>query len=63
VVEGTPLLREHPVKSWIEGSNPSVSANSAYHGRFFFVFLIRKANSFELFSAHQLTSEPTKEGG
>jgi hypothetical protein len=28
VVEGTPLLREHAVKNCIEGSNPSVSANS-----------------------------------
>lgn len=25
-VEGTPLLREHLAKNWIEGSNPSVSA-------------------------------------
>ncbi len=27
MVEGTPLLREHLGKTWIEGSNPSVSAN------------------------------------
>ena len=26
MVEGTPLLREHLGKTWIEGSNPSVSA-------------------------------------
>ena len=29
MVEGTPLLREHAVKSCIEGSNPSVSANKS----------------------------------
>ncbi len=38
-VEGTPLLREHPGKTWIEGSNPSVSAkqlaNKRPSGRFF----------------------------
>jgi hypothetical protein len=28
VVEGTPLLREHLAKNWIEGSNPSVSASA-----------------------------------
>ncbi len=26
VVEGTPLLRAHLGKTWIEGSNPSFSA-------------------------------------
>jgi hypothetical protein len=28
VVEGTPLLREHLVKNWIQGSNPCVSASN-----------------------------------
>jgi hypothetical protein len=28
VVEGTPLLRVHPGKTWIQGSNPCVSANT-----------------------------------
>ena len=39
MVEGTPLLRVHPGKTWIEGSNPSVSAkqqaNKRLSGRFF----------------------------
>ena len=29
MVEGTPLLREHLGKTWIEGSNPSVSARTS----------------------------------
>lgn len=28
MVEGTPLLRVHPVKNWIQGSNPCVSAKN-----------------------------------
>ena len=33
MVEGTPLLREHLVKNWIQGSNPCVSASTtAYIG-------------------------------
>jgi hypothetical protein len=39
VVEGTPLLRVHPGKTWIQGSNPCVSAsnqaNKRLSGRFF----------------------------
>ena len=41
-VEGTPLLREHLGKTWIEGSNPSVSAKRCKHspsGLFLFVCL------------------------
>ena len=38
VAEGAPLLREYRVKSLIEGSNPSLSANNAksswIHGLF-----------------------------
>ena len=30
MVEGTPLLREHLGKTWIEGSNPSVSASDFF---------------------------------
>lgn len=41
MVEGTPLLRVHPGKTWIQGSNPCVSANPATSkrpsGRFVFV--------------------------
>ena len=37
MVEGTPLLREHLGKTRIEGSNPSVSASSAYRRRYFFL--------------------------
>ena len=29
MVEGTPLLRAHPGKTWIEGSNPSLSASKS----------------------------------
>lgn len=39
MVEGTPLLRVHPGKTWIQGSNPCVSAkhqaNKRLSGRFF----------------------------
>ena len=41
VVEGTPLLRAHLGKTWIEGSNPSFSAkylaNKRPTGRFVFL--------------------------
>ena len=41
MVEGTPLLREHLGKTWIEGSNPSVSArqleNKRLPGAFLFI--------------------------
>ena len=41
MVEGTPLLRVHPVKNWIQGSNPCVSASNniqAHDSVGFFVF-------------------------
>ena len=41
MVEGTPLLRVHPGKTWIQGSNPCVSAKQLaikrLSGRFFVV--------------------------
>ena len=47
VVEGAPLLREYPVYSRIEGSNPSLSATfvgSAFAVRFGNNRLLAKAN-------------------
>ena len=44
MVEGTPLLREHRIKNSIEGSNPSLSANTPMKtrlvGRFFILYAI-----------------------
>ena len=44
MVEGTPLLRVHLGKTWIQGSNPCVSAkylaNMRPSGRFVFVYAI-----------------------
>ena len=43
MVEGTPLLREHLVKNWIQGSNPCVSANTVttrLSARFYFLDLL-----------------------
>ena len=41
MVEGTPLLREHLGKTWIEGSNPSVSAKHLASMRLSGAFFIR----------------------
>ena len=47
MVEGTPLLRVHPVKNWIQGSNPCVSAINniqAHDSVGFFIFTEFAAN-------------------
>ncbi len=43
MVEGTPLLREHLGKTWIEGSNPSVSAKPLGSMRLLGAFLFLSA--------------------
>ena len=47
MVEGTPLLRVHPGKTWIQGSNPCVSAiinKKAHDSMGFFVFRVPTAS-------------------